>query len=249
MTTQSDCKAHVRGHFRTDQHGRSDIPRSGVRDPMSKAMHCLLAACVTCVCASPQTLPPPPPAPLASPVNAVTREFSSGPVWLRRGCDHAFAGQGKQVICGVDGITSATNAVKARTGAEAKARANLARRIRTAVKAGLRTYQAIVKDGDSDRTREELSIEETSQEITEMTLVWVKVYDTYLSPEGGVWVMVFMDFDSFRQQVQSLDQYEENMRKEIVGRAEELFRELDEATVGSEMVPSPNGSLSPGPDR
>jgi hypothetical protein len=107
----------------------------------------------------------------------------------------------------------------------------------------------MVKDGDSDRTREELSIEEISQDITEMTLVGVKVYDTYLSPEGGVWVMVFMDFDSFRQQVQSLDQYEEGMRKEIVGRAEELFRELDEATVGSETVPSPNGSLSPGPDR
>jgi hypothetical protein len=153
------------------------------------------------------------------------------------------------VICGVDGITGATNTVKARTGAESKARANLARRIRTAVKAGLRTYQARVKDGDSEQTHEELSIEETSQDITEMTLVGVKVYDTYLSPEGGVWVMVFMDFDSFRQQVQSLDQYEEGMRKEIVGRAEELFRELDEATMGSKTVPTPSGSLSPGSDR
>jgi hypothetical protein len=89
-------------------------------------------------------------------------------------------------------------------------------------------------------------VEEISQNITEMTLVGVQVYDTYLSPDGGVWVMVFMDFDSFRHQVQSLNQYEEGMRKEIVGRAEDLFRELDTATAGNGTIPSAGGAPAPG---
>jgi hypothetical protein len=207
----------------------------------------LLAACAVAACASQPPLPPPgSPAPPASPANAVAREFVSGPIWLRRSCDHAFAEPAKQAICGVDGITGATNPVAARTGAETKARANLAKRIRTAVKAGLRAYQARVKGGSGDPNNDVQSVEEISQNITEMTLVGVQVYDTYLSPDGGVWVMVFMDFDSFRHQVQSLNQYEEGMRKEIVGRAENLFLELDKSTAGNGTIPTAGGAPAPG---
>jgi hypothetical protein len=192
-------------------------------------MVCLLAACALTACASSQAVPPPSPAPEAAPVNPISREFAAGPLWLRRGCDRALAEQGKRQICGVDGISgganSATNPMSVRTGAEVKARANLARRIRTAVKAGLTSYQTNATNGGSDQSH--VDVEEISKEITEMTLVGVRVADTYISPEGGVWVMVVMDFDSFRQQVQSLDQYEEKMRTEIVGRAEDLFREID----------------------
>ena len=81
-----------------------------------------------------------------------------------------------------------------------------------------------------DGIHEEQDVEEISKEITEMTLVGVKVYDTYTSPDGGFWVMVFMDLDSFRQQIQGLDRYEEGMREAIVSGAEALVREVDEAT-------------------
>jgi len=206
----------------------------------------LLMACAVSACASAgPPRPSLPPESQAASSSAVTREFSSGPIWLRRSCDRALPEQGKKAICGVDGITGAANPMMARTGAETKARANLARRIRTVVKAGLSSYQATVKGNASDRTHED-SVEERSKEITEMTLVGVKVYDTYVSPDGGVWVMVFMDFDSFRQQVQSLDQYDEGMRKEIVGRAEELFRELDQATAGGKDAPTSIGSDAAG---
>jgi hypothetical protein len=134
------------------------------------------------------------------------------------------------VICGVDGITGAANPMLVLNGAETKARANLARRIRTAVKAGLSSYRATVKGSSGSGTGEDQYVEDVSREIAEMTLVGVKFGDRYISPDGGVWVMVFMDFDSFRQQVESLNQYEKGLRNEIVGKAEDLFRELDDAT-------------------
>jgi hypothetical protein len=209
----------------------------------------ILVVCALSACATSSPLPrSPEPAPAVQPgpSNAVSREFSAGPIWLRRGCDRAFAEQGKKSICGVDGITGAANPMMARTGAETKARANLARRIRTAVKAGLSLYHASLQNGVGVKTDEEQHVEEISREITEMTLVGVKVYDTYVSPDGGVWVMVFMDFDSFRQQVQGLNQYDEGIRREIVGRAEDLFRELDDATAGGKMDPSQVGSQRAG---
>ena len=197
-----------------------------------------LAACVASACGSSGPLPPasPPPASPVAPSNAVTRQFRSGPIWLRRGCSRALAEQGRHGICGVDGIIGATNPATARTGAEAKARANLARRIRTAVKAGLRSYHATGGGGAGDRLDEEHDMEEISKEITEMTLVGVKVEDTYVSPDGSFWVMVFMDLDSFRDQVRSLDQYDEGMRKEILGRAEEFLREPDDADAHPKKV-------------
>jgi hypothetical protein len=114
------------------------------------------------------------------------------------------------------------------------------------VKAALSSYHALIQNGAGVRTDEEQHVEDISRDITEMTLVGVKIHDTYISPDGGVWVMVFMDLDSFRQQVQSLNQYEEGMRKEIVGRAEDLFRELDEPTAGSKIDPTQPGSQPTG---
>jgi hypothetical protein len=61
-------------------------------------------------------------------------------------CDLAFADKQRHPMCGVDGILDARNPMLARTGAEAKARANLARRIRTAVRAGLVSYETKRKE-------------------------------------------------------------------------------------------------------
>jgi hypothetical protein len=207
--------------------------------PNLRSMNYLLVACAVSACGSSGPLPPTPsPASPVAPTNAVTREFSSGPVWLRRGCERALAEQGKHGLCGVDGITGAASPLAARTGAETKARANLARKIRTAVKAGLKSYRASVKVDASDAADDEQSVEEISHEITETTLVGVQTYDAYTSPDGGVWVMVFMERDAFRQRVQGLDRYAEGMRRQIVDKAELFFRKSDEAMEPKKASPA-----------
>jgi hypothetical protein len=145
-------------------------------------------------------------------------------------CDLAFADQQHHPVCGVDGIFNAKNPMLARTGAEAKARANLAKKIRTAVKAGLVLYETNRNKSSGEQTIDELYVEDTYKEIAEMTLAGVKVHQTYRSPQGWVWVVVAMDMDTFHQQVQRLDKYDEGLRKEIVEHAEDSFRELDAAT-------------------
>jgi hypothetical protein len=199
MKDPSDCSPHVPG----------------------RGLHVLAALFVVLGCAS---MPPPTPSPHGSTpapaANAVSREFSAGPAWLLK-CERAFTGQKQQVICGVDGIMGASSPMLARAGAESKARANLARRVRTVVKSGLVSYRALV--GAGDRQHDEQHVEDTSTEITEMTLVGAKLHDTYISPSGGVWVMVYMDLNTFQAQVHSLNQFDEGMRKEIVERAKDAF--------------------------
>jgi len=203
----------------------------------------LLVAAPLLACAS--APPAAPPAGSAtqptSEASLLALEFRNGPAWLMK-CDLAFAGQKQPPICGVDGIIDAQNPMLARTGAEAKARANLAKRIKTAVRAGLVAYQ--VKRMSSEQEIDEQYVEDTSREIAEMTLAGVKVYDTYRSPQGSVWVMVAMDVDSFRGQVQSLSRYDEGLRKEIVERAEDSFRALDDAVKG-ESGASHAGAVGP----
>jgi hypothetical protein len=183
-------------------------------------------------CASAPAAPSPPTAEQTPPQNPLAQEFRTGPTWLMK-CDLAFADQQRHPICGVDGIIDAKNPMLARTGAEAKARANLAKKIRTAIKACLVSYETKRRQGAGERPIDELYVEDTSKEITEMTLVGVKVHNTYRSPQGWVWVMVTMDRDTFRQEVQRLDQYDQSLRKEIVDRAVDSFRELDAATDSS----------------
>jgi hypothetical protein len=200
-----------------------------IRSACSRLIGILLASLVRAGCASTPMPPAPPPKAATPEPNPLTLEFQTGPAWLMK-CELAFPAEQNRPICGVDGINDAKNPMLARTGAEAKARANLAKKIRTAVKAGLVSYEAKHQVAGDSATAE-LQVEDTSKEIAEMTLSGVTVRDTYRSPQGWVWVLVAMDKDGFRQQVQSLQRYDEGLRKEIVERAEDSFRELDTATA------------------
>jgi hypothetical protein len=184
-----------------------------------------------CASAPPPT-PPPPPVQVAPEASPVALEFRNGPPWLRK-CELAFPDVKNRPLCGVDGILDAKTPMLARTGAEAKARANLAKRVVTVVRSGLVSFQVKHRretGGNQQQDVDEQYVEDTSKEITQMTLVGVKVHDVYQSPQGSTWVMVTMDKDSFRQQVQNLTQYDAGLRKEIIERAEDSFRELDDAT-------------------
>ena len=198
---------------------------------LSAIIYCLVVSGL-CACAS---TPPPPPAaqPLVPPntsANPVAREFSGTPAWVKS-CDRVIANEKKKMFCGLDGIHGAKNAMLARSGAESKARANLALKIKTLVKSAIKSYQAMTQGGPGDRVNDEQYQEQTSKEVSEMTLSEIRVYDTYVSPEGGVWVMVTMSLEAFRNQIQVMPQIDEKLRQEIVSRAEKSFSELDEASA------------------
>ncbi len=194
--------------------------------PSGCSRACLGFAAVTLLasCASTPPSPRQPPAAVSAPeasIHPLAIEFRDGPPWLRK-CELAFPDRKHPPLCGVDGIIDASDPTLARTGAETKARANLAKRIKIAIKAGLVSYEAKRrKDSDEqDQVNDERHLEDTSEEIAEMTLTGVKVHDIYRSPRGAVWVLVALDMDAFRQQVQGLQQVGPELGKAIVEHAQ-----------------------------
>lgn len=165
-----------------------------------------------------------------APSNNVTDTFSGAPAWVL-GCDSAFAGEKNKFFCGVDGIHGAKNPMLARAGAESKARANLAAKVESQIKSGIDSYQMMVQGGAGDKSSDEQLVRQTSRELANMTLRDVKVRDTYVTKQGGIFVLVTLSFDSFRDTVGNANQLDEAMRKEIIARAEKSFASLDAATA------------------
>jgi hypothetical protein len=76
--------------------------------------------------------PPPPAAAPAPPQNALRAEMMdpTAPPWIRKGCA-AFFGDKKKAVCGVGAIGGMTNPGLARSAAESRGRAEIARSLKT----------------------------------------------------------------------------------------------------------------------
>jgi len=171
------------------------------------------------------------PAPMKS---AMAQEFEGAPAWVTKGCA-AYQGE-KAAICGVGSVGGTRNPSLARSAAEGRARTAIARSLQTKVKAMLKDYQATTTGGEDFGTAaaDEQHIVDVSKQITQMTLSGTQTVDSWISPNGTLYVLMKLDVDAFKEAVSGMKQLDERIRKAVVERAEKAFRELDEATAEGE---------------
>ncbi len=148
-------------------------------------------------------------------------ELAGAPAWAKGSClaglpDH-------KGLCGVGSVQGMTNVSLARSAAEGRARADLARGLQMGVKAMLREYQTATR---SDVAGEQ-HVEDLSKQITDGALSSARLQDTWVSDTGTFWALVVLDTAAFTDSLNSMKQLDDEVRAAIVQRAAKTLRELD----------------------
>lgn len=171
---------------------------------------------ILCLTACGPTLPPP--------GEGFADEFRDAPPWVKNGCA-AFEEESEPVICGVGSMGGTRNISLARSSSVARARTDLARTLQVKVKAMIKDYQAAT--GDMNAVGDEQHVVDVSKQITKTNLAGTRVEQTWVSPNRTLWTLVVLDVESFKGTLDKMEQLDERVRKAIIERAEEAFRDLD----------------------
>ncbi len=161
------------------------------------------------------------------PKDALQAEVAGLPKWALGNCQEAL--KNESAICGSGSVQGMSNVGLARTAAEGRARTELARSLQVRVKSMLKDYQAATHGGGAEATASEQHIEDTSKQVTDLTLSGSRIEDTFISDTGTFWALVVLDAEAFKAALDS-KQLDEGTRRAILERADKSFRALDAAT-------------------
>ncbi|HEY3353936.1 MAG TPA: LPP20 family lipoprotein [Polyangia bacterium] len=170
------------------------------------------------------------PPPAAAKPSAGPAAADDMPKWVRMGCG-AFFGEKKKVVCGVGAASGmGDNIALARTAAQGRGRTEIARSMRVRVKSILKDYQNTTASGK--RAVSEQLVEDTSKQVTDLTLAGTVLQDSWVSKDGTFYALMVLDVEAFKSSLNEMRQLDEQIRAAIVQRAEKAFAELDAEVEG-----------------
>jgi hypothetical protein len=183
-----------------------------------------LAALTSFACAS----DPPPPA--IAEDSPMAGEFAGAPDWVTRGCSAFWGDDRPSKVCGVGQAYGSRNIGILKTAAQGRGRTEIARSLDLKVKAMLKDYQATTTGGEEfgSAAADDQHIVDVSKQLTEIDLVGVEQQDMWVSNTGTVWVLMVYDAEKFQEAVAGMDNLSDDIRRAVIDRADESFKELDE---------------------
>ena len=160
---------------------------------------------------------------------ATPREASRVPPdWVLQG-SRAFKDAGVRAFYGVGVVSGIRNQALARSVADQRARAEIARILKTYSTSLLRDYQAATTAGDFSRSSEEQHVEQTLKTFTEATLTGVRIVDRWVDPrDGTVYSLARLDLKTLKQTLEQVQELEEAVRNYVRQHAEEAFDRLEQ---------------------
>lgn len=161
-----------------------------------------------------------------NPGSIIEEELKGAPDWVLEG-----RGGDDDRIYGLGSVAGTRNVALARTTAQGRGRTEIARSLQLKVESMLKDYQASTTGGEyfGKHASDEQHIEDVSRQITDLTLNGTRQEKNWISGTGTLYVLMSLDVESFRNAVQSMGQLDEEVRSAVVDRADEAFRELNEA--------------------
>jgi hypothetical protein len=157
-------------------------------------------------------------------------EFKGAPDWITKSCSGYCKENKIAAICGVGSIGGSRNISLMRIAATARARTDLARTFQVKVEAMLKDYQATTTGGEDFGTSaaDEQHFVGVTKQITDMTLSGTEVSGIWLSPNNTFYALVTMDVEKFKVAISKMDNLSESVRKAVIERADDAFKELDQ---------------------
>jgi hypothetical protein len=164
-----------------------------------------------------------------SPKSALEAEMEDLPPWALGSCQQTL--KNKDALCASGSVQGMSSVSLARSAAEGRARTELARTLQVRVKSMLKDYQAATQGGPENATSSEQYIEDTSKQITDVTLSGSRMEENFVSKTGTFWALVVLDLDAFKDSLQKANELNEAVRAAILERAQRSFQQLDQATA------------------
>jgi hypothetical protein len=163
-----------------------------------------------------------------SPKTALEAELQGLPAWALGKCEQSL--KNKDALCASGSVQGMSSVSLARSAAAGRARTELSRVLQVRVKSMLKDYQAATQGGSDNATSSEQYIEDTSKQITDVTLSGSRIEETFVSETGTFWALVVLDVEAFKDSLQKANELNNEVRAAIIERAERSFRQLDQAT-------------------
>jgi hypothetical protein len=171
----------------------------------------------------------PPPAAPAPSGNAAVDDFNSAPAWVRQSCKSYWGDQGKGRVCAVGSMGGSNNLGLLRSGAAGRARTEIARSLQTKVASLLKDYQRTVTGGENfgKAASDEQLVQDTSKQLTDMTLSGTEQVDSWIGPKSGVmYVLVQLNTEAFGEAVGKMRELDAKTREYVVRNSNKAFDDL-----------------------
>ncbi|WDT73721.1 MAG: LPP20 family lipoprotein [Candidatus Manganitrophus sp.] len=149
------------------------------------------------------------------------------PDWVQKG-NGAFLDTDQKAFYGVGAVTGVQNKPLAKTAADNRARAEVAKVFETYSASLMRDYAASTTAGDFKKTSEEQNIEQTIKTFSATTLSGVIIIDHWTDPaDGTLYSLARLDLDKFKDNIQQARELNAAVRDYVRENAEKAFEALD----------------------
>lgn len=147
------------------------------------------------------------------------------PEWVLKGSG-AYGGDAGRVFYGVGSVTGIKNHALARTTADNRARADLAKVFETYSASLMKDYMASTMAGDA--TSEEQHVENVIKTFSAQTLSGVQVVDHWFHPgDGTVFSLARLDLDSFTDNLEKMNELNGKVKEYVKKNAERAHMDLE----------------------
>ena len=162
------------------------------------------------------------------------------PDWVVKGSG-AFGGEAGKVFYGVGQVNGIKNIGLARTTADNRARAEIAKIFETYSASLMKDYQASTTAGDMSASSEEQHVEQAIKTFSAATLSGVQIVDHWFNDrDGSVYALARLDLATFTDNLGKMKELNAKVRDYVRANADRVHGELEHEEKKHEAV-APGG--------
>lgn len=152
---------------------------------------------------------------------------TQGPEWVNRGSG-AFKDGGVSVFYGVGIMQGTRNRALMVTGADGRARAEIAKSLETYVTALTKDYMAATTAGDMTKTSDEQHVQQSFKAFTNNCLRGSIIVDHWRDPaDGTMFSLAKLDVKAMKEFLENTKELDSKMRDYVRTNAEKAFDEVE----------------------
>jgi hypothetical protein len=148
------------------------------------------------------------------------------PEWVNKGSG-AFGGEAGRVFYGVGSASGIKNHALARTTADNRARAEIAKIFEVYSASLMKDYMASTTAGDMKASSEEQHVEQAIKTFSAVTLSGVQIVDHWFHPDGTVYALAQLDLEGFTNGLDKMKELNSQVRDYVRKNAEKVHMDLE----------------------
>ena len=151
---------------------------------------------------------------------------SEYPQWVVRGSG-AFGNDNGRLFYGVGSVSGIRNHSLARTAADNRARAEIAKIFEVYSASLMKDYMAATTAGDMSASAEEQHVEQAIKTFSAATLSGVQIIDHYIAADGTQYSLARLDLEGFTNNLDKMKELNAKVRDYVRKNADKVHADLE----------------------